>query len=174
MTTVADIRYIEAPTEYRPVAGDPPSLFLAGGIPHVVPWHDDAVLLLEMVGEPVVILCPRRRDFPVGDPVAGELQVDWEHRHLHRASVTLFWFAAPDPDAPVPAASVVQPTTLLELGVALGEGRRIAVGVDPLYPRPDIISNQLRQYPDVVVDITLRATVQTACSLLAEAGDRRG
>lgn len=171
---MAEVRYIESPKAYRPEPGDPPALFLAGGIPNVQPWHDDAVMQLEMLGEPVVVLNPRRRNFPVDDPWAGAEQVVWEHRHLHRADVTLFWFAAPDPDAPVPAESVVQPTTLLELGVALGEGRRIVVGADERYPRVDILINQLALYPDVVLHDSLGATVQAAVRLLGEVGGRRG
>ena len=101
--------------------------------------------------------------------VDGHVVAVWDHlrleEHLPRA-VTLFWFAAPDPDAGVPRQLVIQPTTLLELGVALGEGRPIAVGVDPMYPRPDILEYQLAMYPHITLHHTLRETVLAAVQLL--------
>lgn len=144
---MSDFRYVEAPAFYAREVGDPPAVFMAGGIPNVEPWHDRLVELLAATGKPMIVLNPRRRDFPVGDVEAGRAQVRWEHSHLHRVKVTSFWFAAPaDGVDPVLA---VQPTTLLELGVALGEGRRIVVGADLRYPRLDILRNQLAHYPDV-------------------------
>lgn len=142
-----DFRYVEAPAFYVREKGDPPSVFIAGGMPNVEPWHDRLVELLAATGKPMVVLNPRRRDFPVGDVEEGRLQVRWEHSHLSRAKVTSFWFAAPA--EAVDPVMAVQPTTLLELGVALGEGRRIVVGADPRYPRLDILRNQLAHYPDV-------------------------
>lgn len=171
---MSTFRYIEAPRVYRPAPGDPPAVFLAGGIPHVEDWHPDAVTLLDVARVPMVVLCPRREEFPVDDPRAGADQVAWEHRHLHIATVTLFWFAAPDPHAVIPAEFVVQPTTLVELGVALGEGRSIAVGAAASYPRPDILINQLRQYEHVELRDSLAATVADTVRLLGERGGSRG
>ncbi len=144
---MSDFRLVEAPAFYCREASDPPSVFIAGGIPNVEPWHDRLVELLAATGRPMVVLNPRRRDFPVGDVEEGRRQVAWEHSHLRRAKVTSFWFAAPAEG--VDPALAVQPTTLLELGVALGEGRRVVVGADVRYPRLDILRNQLAHYPDV-------------------------
>lgn len=141
-----DFRYYESPARYERTAGDPPSVFLAGGIPNVAPWHDRMIRLLSASGRSMVVLNPRRADFPIGDPDAGREQVAWEHEHLRRADVTAFWFAESDPTV------TVQPTTLLELGVALGEGRTIVVGADRAYPRRDILEYQLAHYGRVPLD----------------------
>lgn len=143
---MSDFRYYEAPNVYTPKLGDPPSVFLAGGIPGVEPWHDDAIRMLSGAGLSMVVLNPRRSDFPVGDPEAGRAQVAWEHQHLSIADITLFWFAA------TTDAHVVQPTTLFELGAALGEGRRIVVGADLRYPRRDIVVNQLAVWREPLRD----------------------
>lgn len=141
-------RYYESPAIYTPAAGDPPSVFLGGGIPNVAPWHDRVVELLKASGRPMVVLNPRRQNFPVGDPEAGRAQVAWEHEHLHKADISLFWFGESD------ASVTVQPTTLFELGVALGEGYRrvLVVGADRAYPRRDILEYQLAHYSPVPLD----------------------
>lgn len=145
---MSDFRYVESPWNYYREQNDPRSVFLGGGIPNVKPWHDQVIELLSASGTPMVVLNPRREHFPVGDAEAGRQQVEWEHRHLHLADLTMFWFAAPADG--VDPATVVQPTTLFELGVSLGESRRVVVGADPAYPRLDILRNQLAHYPDVL------------------------
>lgn len=122
--------YFEAPTYYTPQAGDPPAVFLAGGISGVPEdWHAHAIEVLTAASDPVVILNPKRAAFSVADSSVAWQQVSWEQHHLHLADVTLFWFAASD------ATVTTQPIAMFELGQALGEGRRIVVGAHPDYPR---------------------------------------
>jgi hypothetical protein len=121
--------YFEAPTYYRPQRCDAPAVFLAGGITGVAErWHARAIEVLTGA-TPVVILNPHRASFPIGDPSASWEQVSWEQHHLHLAAVTLFWFPACD------ASVTTQPIAMFELGQALGEGRLIAAGAHPDYPR---------------------------------------
>ncbi|MFJ3221321.1 nucleoside 2-deoxyribosyltransferase domain-containing protein [Kitasatospora sp. NPDC086801] len=134
MTTTARTRYFEAPDYYRPAAGDPPAVFLAGGITGCTDWQ--AGLAEQLLAEGLVVLNPRRTDFPIHDPAAAPEQIAWEHHHLHLEQVvTAFWFAA----------ETVQPIALLELGAALDNPRRrIAVGAHPLYPRRLDVVEQTR------------------------------
>jgi hypothetical protein len=119
--------YVEPPDYYEPSPGDPPAVFLAGGITGVERWHDRAAAGL---AREAVVLNPNRARFPVDDPAAGWEQVSWEQHHLHLPGVvTLFWFPASDP------AVTTQPIAMFELGQALGEGRQVVVGADPGYPR---------------------------------------
>jgi hypothetical protein len=126
--------YFEAPIYYRPQRYDPPSVFLAGGIVGVAEhWHARAVAVLQAASNPLVILNPNRRTFPIDDLGAAFSQVSWEQHHLHLADVTAFWFAASD------CTVTTQPIAMFELGQALGEGRRLVVGASPAYPRePDV------------------------------------
>src|SRR5262245_39813726 len=78
---------IEPPAEYD---GPGPSLFLAGGITGCPDWQAETISLFADL--PLVLLNPRRRDFPINDPSAGPSQIEWEHRHLRRADAVLFWF----------------------------------------------------------------------------------
>ncbi|MET8704294.1 nucleoside 2-deoxyribosyltransferase domain-containing protein [Kitasatospora sp. NPDC004723] len=132
--TVTTTRYFEAPDYYVPAAGDPRAVFLAGGITGCWDWQ--AVLAEELLAEGLVVLNPRRADFPIGDPSAAPAQIAWEHHHLHLpAVVTAFWFAA----------ETVQPIALLELGAALDNpARRIALGAHPHYPRRLDVVEQAR------------------------------
>src|SRR5436190_14265698 len=79
--------YIEAPANFD---GRGPAVFLAGGISDAQNWQ--AELVEQLRGLHVVILNPRRRQFPAGDSDASRKQIAWEHRHLRTASLVAFWF----------------------------------------------------------------------------------
>lgn len=156
------MRYVEAPARYRPAAGDPPSVFLAGGITHCPSWQPRAARELA----DFVVLNPRRADFDVSDPSQTDVQIAWEYAHLLCADLTLFWFPACD------AALTVQPITLYELGVAAATpGRRLVVGADPGYPRAADVRVQLGlARPGLRVHRTLPETLASARDLLGALG----
>lgn len=156
-------RYVEAPDYYRPRAGDPPAVFLAGGITGVERWHDHAVSVLAGAVPPVVVLNPNRADFPIHDPGSGWEQVSWEQHHLHLPDVvTMFWFPASDPRV------TTQPIAMFELGQALGEGRPVVVGAHPGYPRQADIHLLCRlARPDLTVHTDLDDALAAALELAA-------
>ncbi|MCP3757207.1 nucleoside 2-deoxyribosyltransferase domain-containing protein [Streptomyces sp. TBY4] len=139
---------------HRPRPGDPPSVFLAGGITHCPPWQSAAAVALA----DFVVLNPRRTDFDVADPSQTDVQIAWEYRHLLLADLTLFWFPACD------ASLTVQPITLYELGAAAATpDRRLVVGADPGYPRrADVVTQLGLSRPDLQVHRTLPETVSAA------------
>ncbi|MEV0822008.1 nucleoside 2-deoxyribosyltransferase domain-containing protein [Nonomuraea rubra] len=150
--------YYEAPGYYEPAPGDPPAVFLAGGITGVADWQREAARVLGRLG--AVVLNPRRRDFPIGDPAQTPVQIAWEHHHLHLPGVlTMFWF---------PPGDSTQPIALLELGAALDNpARRIVVGADPGYPRVEDVRCQTSlARPGEVVRTTLAATLAAVRDLL--------
>ncbi|GAA2209053.1 hypothetical protein GCM10009850_045110 [Nonomuraea monospora] len=151
--------YYEAPDYYEPAPGDPPAVFLAGGITGVADWQREAARALGRAG--AVVLNPRRRDFPIGDPGETPVQIAWEHHHLHLPEVlTMFWF---------PPGDSTQPIALLELGAALDNpARRIVVGADPGYPRVADVRWQARlARPGEVVHATLGDTLTAVRALIA-------
>ncbi|PRW62128.1 nucleoside 2-deoxyribosyltransferase domain-containing protein [Actinopolyspora mortivallis] len=149
------MRYLECPDTYEPHAGDGPLVFLAGGITGCPDWQREAVRGLSTTDW--VVANPRRQNFPIGDPSAAETQIRWEHRHLTRADLVLFWFPASD------AQVTTQPIALYELGAAAAGGRRLVVGAAPGYPRQTDVRLQLwLARPDVEVQSTLRATLAQA------------
>ncbi|MGR6920869.1 nucleoside 2-deoxyribosyltransferase domain-containing protein [[Actinomadura] parvosata] len=154
--------YYEAPDPYEPAPGDPPAVFLAGGITGVADWQREAARELGRAG--AIVLNPRRRDFPIGDPGQTPVQIAWEHRHLHLPGVlTLFWF---------PAGGSTQPIALPELGAALDNpARGIVVGAAPGYPRVADVHWQTRlARPGEVVRGTLPDTLAAARARLAAQG----
>ena len=146
------MRYIEAPAELgRDVAG--PVLFLAGGITDCPDWQAEAAAMLR--GEAgLTVVNPRRAVYD--EDVAVE-QITWEHTHLHRAGLILFWFTS----------GSLQPIALYELGVHVTRGAPIVVGADPDYPRRLDVEVQLSlARPGLPVHRTLAATVAAARDLL--------
>ena len=144
------MRYVQAP---QPYTGPGPLLFLAGGISDCPDWQAEAVAMLRDTPG-LTVLDPRRAVFDLADPAAATEQITWEHTHLHRADVVLFWFAA---------GGSVQPITLYELGVHVTRGVPLAVGADPGYPRRLDVQIQLAlARPGLTVHDTLADTVAAA------------
>lgn len=149
---VVSFRYFEAPDPYEPQEGDPPAVFLAGGISGCPDWHSHAVHVLRDSGVPMVVLNPARKNFPITDPNAGWEQVSWEQHHLHLPGlITLMWF--PRPHLPV----TVQPIAQFEFGQASDKpDRTLVIGADPDYPRQLDVHHMMRwNRPDETVHATL-------------------
>lgn len=133
-----DGRYIEAPHEWN---GDGYGLFLAGGITGCPDWQTHAADLL-LADTDLVVLNPRRANFPIGDPGAADGQIKWEYRHLRMAAARLFWF---------PAESLC-PIVLFELGAWTRTPEPLFVATDPDYQRrQDVVIQTGLARPDVVV-----------------------
>jgi hypothetical protein len=65
---------------------------------------------------------------------AQAAQIDWEHRHLNRADVVAFWFAA----------GILCPITLFELGTCCASAaKKIVVGADLGYEKRTDVQIQL-------------------------------
>jgi hypothetical protein len=122
-------RIIEAPNEYE---GSEPSLFLAGGITGTIHWQAEVVRRL--ADTPLVLLNPRRINYPWHDPSAAEAQIRWEYRYLRRASAVLFWFPS----------ETLCPIALFELGGRIATSQPIFAGTHPNYPRRADVEIQLK------------------------------
>ena len=132
--------YVEAPEEYT---GEGPSLFMAGGITGCSDWQEDMrVWLTSSNIQPVTLLNPRRKNFPIHDPSAAKAQIEWEARHLKKATMISFFF----PD------ETLCPIVLYELGSWSRTGKKIFVGMRPGYKRKQDVIIQTGIYrPDVEV-----------------------
>lgn len=131
------MRSIECPKVFDGVG---PSLFLAGGITGCTGWQSEMIARLSQVQ--VTLLNPRRADFPIDDPHAAQAQIEWEHRHLQRASAALFWFPC----------ETLCPISLYELGAWSMTRKPLFVGVHPDYARRiDVKIQTSLARPDVAV-----------------------
>lgn len=137
------MRYIEA-LENLELDADVTSIFLAGGISNCPDWQQELVRLLHDTD--LILLNPRRANFPMDDPTAASQQIDWEHRHLRLANAISFWFCA----------EAMQPITLYELGAWSMTDKPLFVGVHPDYPRRQDVEIQTKLVrPNIKIVYTL-------------------
>lgn len=127
------------------------SVFMAGGITDCPNWQVEAIEYLARCDAQdqnidLILLNPRRADFPIGDPSAAEKQITWEHNHLLMAGAILFWFPE----------ETLCPIVLYELGTWSRSRKPIFVGVHPKYQRRQDVEIQTRlARPDVEVVYSL-------------------
>ena len=114
--------YLESPEILEQKQGTT-SIFLAGGITNCPDWQQEMVQLLKDTD--LILLNPRRADFPIHDPNAAREQITWEHDHLRKADAILFWFPC----------ETLCPIVLYELGAWSKTMKPIFVGVHPDYAR---------------------------------------
>ncbi len=116
------MRYLEALEDLERTLGYK-SLFLAGGITGCPDWQQSMKQLLSDTD--LILLNPRRADFPIHDPNAAREQIAWEHNHLRKADAILFWFCK----------ETIQPIVLYELGAWTTIDKPIFIGVHLEYQR---------------------------------------
>lgn len=134
--------YIEPPNEFAP--WEYPrltySLFLAGGITNCPDWQSAMVSSLK--DENLILLNPRRKNFLMDDPNAAQSQIEWESRHMVRASAILFWFCA----------ATLCPIALYELGLYTTVQKPIFIGIQPGYAREkDVIIQTRMKRPEIKI-----------------------
>jgi len=115
--------YIESPDIYDEKQHPGNVIFLAGGITGCPDWQQEIVKRLEDTD--LVLLNPRRTNFPIHDPDAALGQINWEYNHLHMSNAISFWFSP----------ETLNPIVLYELGAWSMSTKPIFVGVHPEYAR---------------------------------------
>ena len=151
------MRYVEALEEYLPQLGDPPVLFVAGGIKHCQDWQLRYCKLLEDTS--LIVLNPRRQKYDWSAEDSAE-QVAWEFRHLRLATAISFWFSV----------ETLNPITLFELGAWSNSKTPIFVGCHPQYQKRRTVIKQLqllRPEVEVVNSLELLAS-KVRTTLLTE------
>ncbi|MBD3197498.1 MAG: hypothetical protein GF317_20765 [Candidatus Lokiarchaeota archaeon] len=131
-----NIQYIEAPAIYEVEVNDIP-LFLAGGITNCPNWQKEFKSLLEKYVDDsnLVILNPRRENFPIGDPNEAFKQIKWEWEMFQKAKIISFWFSR----------GSLNPIVLFEYGKWLVQKEKpLFVGIDPQYSRKQDVEIQTR------------------------------
>ncbi|MDJ0596292.1 MAG: nucleoside 2-deoxyribosyltransferase domain-containing protein [Pleurocapsa sp. MO_226.B13] len=140
------MKYIEAPDEFL---RQETSLFLAGGITGCPNWQQEVANTLK--DEPIILLNPRRKSFSIEDSRASLEQIEWEYRHLRKASVISFWFPH----------ETICPIVLYELGAWSMTDKPIFVGVHPNYQRKlDIEIQTSLVRPEVEIVYSLQDLVE--------------
>ena len=139
------MRVIEAPCYYEPFDKDV-SVFLAGGITNCRDWQWEAIKKIEdnHSYDSLVILNPRRDNFPMNNKLAGYQQILWEFEMIEKCDIFSMYFVSSDSD---------QPICMYELGRNISEikneymgtwGHRIIVSVEKGYKREQDVLIQTR------------------------------
>lgn len=120
------IKYVEALDVYTPSDGDV-VLFLGGGISNCPDWQKFVFNYLNSYSgfEKFVILNPRRKNFPINNPLASISQIKWEFEHLKLSTMVMFWFPC----------ETLCPITLFEYGKHLIGNKKLFVGCHEKYGR---------------------------------------
>ena len=131
------MRVIEAPKSWY---GEGNSyVFLAGGIVGCPDWQSVVIDGLSLLPDSVMVLNPRRKNFPMGDEYAGRQQINWEFDALSHCDMMTMWFCA----------ETIQPICMYELGRYVTRSQmglrpeKICLGVDPAYERRFDVYNQM-------------------------------
>ena len=114
--------YIEA-ISYVTIPNHIPSLFMGGGITNCPDWQAEMKDRLKDLD--IVLINPRRANFPINDPEAAREQIIWEHERLKAASAISFWFPS----------ETLCPITLYELGSWTPTNKKLFIGAHPEYKR---------------------------------------
>lgn len=81
-----------------------PFVFTAGGITGTWDWQAELASRLDHLD--LIMVNPRRANFPMGDEEEGKKQIEWEYKMLAKADLISFWFPN----------ETLCPITLFELG----------------------------------------------------------
>lgn len=122
-------------------------LFLAGGITNCPVWQNEVIKILQKVDK-LLIYNPRRKNFPINDPLAAQEQIMWEYNRLKNSNVLLFWFCN----------TTLNPIALYELG-KWGNSSTIPlfIGIEPGYKREaDIRMQTVLARPSIKIVMSLQ------------------
>lgn len=132
---------IESPNEVYSIENNNNlKLFLAGGITNCPDWQSELIGLLQNVKD-LTTYNPRRKNFPINDPLAAEAQITWEFNHLRDADAVSFWFSK----------GSLNPIVLYELGMWGNSSlKKIFIGIDKEYERAsDVIIQTHLARPEI-------------------------
>ena len=95
------MKVITAPNNYVLEDGEV-SVFLAGGITNCPNWQEDIISRLkDLSTDKLVVLNPRRENFPINDPSASYQQIEWEFKALENADIFSMYFSSGVSDQPI-------------------------------------------------------------------------
>lgn len=122
-------KYVESPY-YFELLPKLPKLFCAGGITGCRDWQAEFIAKINHLD--LIAFNPRRENFDTSDSRNAYEQIKWEHTHLNKSDIIIFWFCVDQ----------IQPITLFEYGrYGFMKDKKVFVGIDINYPRAfDVIT----------------------------------
>ena len=138
------------------------SCFLAGGITNCDEWQDKVIDHLMSIDDSMikwrdvdfpelVIINPRRKNFPIGDPNAANEQITWEYNALSDPTLDIFsmYFCAGTSDQPICMYELGRYTTMFYNRYSNDIKNHIVVSVEDGYKRQQDVNIQLGLIPEL-------------------------
>jgi hypothetical protein len=129
-------------------------VFLAGGITNCYNWQKEVIEELNKYPntQNLIVLNPRRDNFPIGNPNAAREQIEWEFNGLHSADIFSMYFVNSESD---------QPICMYELGVHTTRANltnkpfTIVISIEDGYKRENdvLIQTQLSMGDDSFINL---------------------
>lgn len=123
-------------------------VFLAGGITNCPNWQKEVIDLLQRSVNRysnLVILNPRRENFPIDDPNAAEEQITWEFNALERCTVFSMYFSDGNSDQPICMYELGRNIVRMQMKYPIDWQDRLIISTSYGYKR----------YPDVLIQTEL-------------------
>ena len=161
------MKVITAPQDYIPQPNDV-LCFLAGGITSCKEWQREVIFTLKRIEglEHLVVINPRRDNFPIDDPNAAEEQIAWEFNWLNRTDIFSMYFCRSESDQPICMYELGRNLHKMKTDYPTSYEDRIVVSVEDGYKRECDVKIQ------TMLAVSLKAEVGTnpVCHAYAIAG----
>lgn len=139
------MKTITAPQNYYYKNSDI-KVFLAGGITNCANWQQEVIDLLnndESQLENLVILNPRRENFPINDPCAAFEQIEWEYKMLEQCDIFSMYFSAGESDQPICMYELGRNILRMQMRFPSDWEKRIIISVEDGYKRKSDVFMQV-------------------------------
>lgn len=157
------MKVITAPEKYERQYNDI-ICFLAGGITNCKNWQSQVIntfLSMEKSGidlSRLVIMNPRRDNFPIDDPLAAEEQIYWEYKWLEECDIFSMYFASGESDQPICMYELGRNILRMQQKFMVSWKDHLAISVEDGYKRKNDVLIQTRLAIDGR-DIVLEHTI---------------
>ena len=131
-------------------------VFLAGGITNCPDWQNDIIERLEHLrSSNLVVLNPRREDFPIHDPSAAYKQIEWEFEALEKADIFSMHFCSGESDQPICMYELGRNILRMQMKYPSDWENRIIISVEEGYSRKNdvLIQTELATKNKIQVNI---------------------
>ena len=166
------MRVVTAPNQYERAFGDI-TCFLAGGITNCPDWQSEVIEQLRHIEDEgvdlsgLVVLNPRRENFPINDPSAAEEQIKWEFDGLENCSIFSMYFCNSDSDQPICMYELGRNILNMQYEYSATWKDRIVISVESGYRREKDVLVQTRLATDEMIHVSRQVNPKFHAEMIA-------
>jgi hypothetical protein len=136
-------------------------VFLAGGITKCPDWQKDVIEYLEHLrSDDMVVLNPRRENFPINDPSAAYKQIEWEFDALEKADIFSMYFCSGKSDQPICMYELGRNILRMQMKYPSDWEHRIIISVEEGYSRKEDVLIQT----ELACANKVKANIESVCT----------